>query len=95
MRAGFRLSLALCFAAATLLGILAAAFRDPLIGLFTRDPEVAAYARAYAAWFRDHLPEHGLPARFTVHVIDAPDKAASYEFYTTALLQRTPNQKAP
>ncbi|MCX7886207.1 MAG: hypothetical protein N3B01_02975 [Verrucomicrobiae bacterium] len=47
-----------------------------------------AYARAYAAYFRNHLPDHGLPARFTVHVIDVPDKAASYEFYTTALLQR-------
>lgn len=47
-----------------------------------------AYARAYAAYFREHLPEHGLPVRFTVHVVDVPDKAASYEFYTTALLQR-------
>lgn len=47
-----------------------------------------AYARAYAAYFRHHLPEHGLPVRFTVHVVDVPDKSASYEFYTTALLQR-------
>lgn len=47
-----------------------------------------AYARAYAAYFRDHLPEHGLPVRFTVHVVDVPDPVASYEFYTTALLQR-------
>lgn len=47
-----------------------------------------AYARAYAAFFRERLPEHGLPARFTVHVVDVPDKAASYEFYTTALLQK-------
>lgn len=46
------------------------------------------YARAYAAYFREQLPEHGLPVRFTVHVVDVPDKAASYEFYTTALLQR-------
>ncbi len=53
----------------------------------------AGYARAYAAYFRDHLPEHGLPARFTVHVIDVPDKAASYEFYTTALLQREYHEK--
>lgn len=49
-----------------------------------------AYARAYAAYFRDHLPEHGLPVRFTVHVVDVPDPVASYEFYTTALLQRSP-----
>lgn len=48
----------------------------------------AAYARAYAAYFRDHLPGHGLPVRFTVHVVDVPDPAASYEFYTTALLQK-------
>ncbi len=54
-----------------------------------------AYARAYAAYFRDHLPEHGLPARFTVHVIDVPDQEASYEFYTTALLQRSLTTKAP
>ncbi len=47
-----------------------------------------AYAHAYPAWFREHLPEHGLPVRFTVHVIDVPDPDASYEFYTTALLQK-------
>ncbi len=46
-----------------------------------------AYARAYGGYFRDNLPEHGLPARFTVHLIDVPDQAASYEFYTTALYQ--------
>jgi len=27
-------------------------------------------------------------ARFTVHLTDVPDKAASYEFYATALYQR-------
>ncbi len=47
-----------------------------------------AYARAYGGFFHDRLPDHGLPARFTVHLIDVPDKAASYEFYTTALLQK-------
>lgn len=52
-----------------------------------------AYGRAYAAYFRDNLPEHGLPVRFTVHVIDVPDPEASYEFYTTALLQRAPGRK--
>jgi hypothetical protein len=46
-----------------------------------------AYARAYGGYFRDNLPDHGLPARFTVHLIDVPDQAASYEFYTTALYQ--------
>lgn len=47
-----------------------------------------AYASAYRGFFRSRLPGHGLPARFTVHVIDVPDGAASYEFYTTALLQK-------
>jgi hypothetical protein len=47
-----------------------------------------AYAEAYADYFATHLPENGLPARFTVHVVDVPDTAASYEFYATALLQR-------
>jgi len=48
----------------------------------------SAYARAYADFFRQHCPENGLPARFTVHVVDFPDRAASYEFYGTALYQR-------
>jgi hypothetical protein len=48
----------------------------------------AAYARAYAAFFRERCPENGLPARFTVHLVDFPDRAASYEFYGTALFQR-------
>lgn len=47
-----------------------------------------AYAEAYQAFFRDHLPDNGVPARFTVHLVDVPDKAASYEFYSTALYQR-------
>lgn len=46
-----------------------------------------AYAEAYRSFFAEYLPEHGLPARFTVHLVDVPDKAASYEFYSTALLQ--------
>jgi hypothetical protein len=48
----------------------------------------AAYARAYRKFFKEQCPENGLPARFTVHVVDVPDKAASYEFYGTALYQR-------
>ncbi len=47
-----------------------------------------AYAKAYAAFFRERCPDNGVPARFTVHVIDFPDRAASYEFYGTALYQR-------
>ncbi len=48
-----------------------------------------AYAEAYASYFAEHLPENGVPCRFTVHLVDVPDKAASYEFYSTGLLQRS------
>jgi len=48
----------------------------------------AAYFRAYRNWFTTHCPDNGLPARFTVHVVDVPDRAASYEFYSVGLLQR-------
>ena len=47
-----------------------------------------AYARAYSNYFAEYLPDHGLPCRFTVHVVDVPDQAASYEFYSVGLLQR-------
>ena len=47
------------------------------------------YAEAYAGFFAEHLPDNGVPCRFTVHVVDVPDTAASYEFYATALLQRS------
>ena len=48
----------------------------------------SAYARAYRKFFTERCPDNGVPARFTVHVIDMPDQAASYEFYATALYQR-------
>jgi hypothetical protein len=48
----------------------------------------SAYRQAYGGFFADQLPDNGLPARFTVQVVDVPDQAASYEFYATALLQR-------
>jgi len=48
----------------------------------------AAYRRAYGNFFRQHCPDNGVPARFTVHVVDVPDRAASYEFYAVALYQR-------
>lgn len=54
----------------------------------------AAYAEAYAGWFAEHLPDHGLPCRFTVHLVDVPDQAASYEFYSVALLQRSGESEA-
>lgn len=47
-----------------------------------------AYHKAYAGYFKEHCPDNGLPARFTVHVVDVPDRAASYEFYGTALYQK-------
>jgi hypothetical protein len=50
------------------------------------------YREAYSAFFADNLPANGLPARFTVHVVDVPDQAASYEFYATALLQKERHQ---
>jgi len=37
-----------------------------------------AYAEAYSGFFADNLPENGVPARFTVHLTDVPDRAASY-----------------
>ena len=48
----------------------------------------AAYSKAYSGFFKAQLPEHGLPARFTVHRVDFPDKAASYELSSVGLLQR-------
>src|SRR5262249_54730992 len=52
----------------------------------------AGYAEAQkhlrAAFFAEQLPDHGVPARFTVHLVDVPDQAASYEFYSVGMLQR-------
>lgn len=45
------------------------------------------YAKAYSSFFADHMSETGVPSRFTVHLIDFPDKAASYEFYSVGLYQ--------
>ncbi len=52
----------------------------------------AAYAEAYRTYFAEQLPDNGVPCRFTVHVVDVPDTAASYEFYATALWQRALNE---
>lgn len=46
------------------------------------------YAVAYSSFFADNYPDHGVPSRFTVHLVDVPDTAASYEFYSVGLLQR-------
>ena len=48
-----------------------------------------SYRETYAKWFKENCPDNGVPARFTVHVVDVPDKAASYEFYGTALYQKS------
>lgn len=61
---------------------------DPLGYAAEIDRLRKAYAEAYGGFFRDELPDNGVPARFTVHLLDVPDKAASYEFYSTALYQR-------
>ncbi|NKB65481.1 MAG: hypothetical protein GKR89_00330 [Candidatus Latescibacteria bacterium] len=45
------------------------------------------YGEAYSGFFRDHMEGGGVPSRFTVHVVDFPDKAASYEFYSVGLYQ--------
>jgi hypothetical protein len=58
-----------------------------------QDRLYAAYAEAYRSYFADRLPDNGVPSRFTVHVVDVPDKAASYEFYGVALLQRALQSK--
>ena len=61
---------------------------DPLGYAAEQDRLRKAYAEAYSGFFRDYLPDNGVPARFTVHLVDVPDKAASYEFYSTALYQK-------
>ena len=52
-----------------------------------------AYAEGYRNFFRDYLPDNGVPTRFTVNLVDLPDKAASYEFYGTALYQKALQKK--
>ena len=61
---------------------------DPLGYAAEQERLRKAYAEAYRDFFRDYLPDNGVPARFTVHVVDVPDRAASYEFYATALYQK-------
>lgn len=53
----------------------------------------ADYAEGYRNFFRDYLPDNGVPARFTVHLVDVPDTAASYEFYSVALYQKALQKK--
>ena len=48
-----------------------------------------AYAQAYAAYWKERMPENGLPVRFTVYLEELPDAAASYEFGAVALYQKS------
>lgn len=70
---------------------------NPLVDPLGYAAEVArlrtAYAEAYRTYFAEQLPDNGVPCRFTVHVVDVPDAAASYEFYATALWQRALNSR--
>lgn len=61
---------------------------DPLGYAAEQERLRKAYFEAYQGFFRDYLPDNGVPARFTVHLVDVPDKAASYEFYGVALYQK-------
>ena len=62
---------------------------DPAGFAAERDRLHKEYNEAYQAFFRDYLPGNGVPARFTVYLLDVPDRAASYEFYATALYQKS------
>ena len=46
------------------------------------------YARAYANYWQQNMPDNGLPVRFTVYLEELPDIDASYEFGAVALLQK-------
>ena len=61
---------------------------DPVGYAAEQDRLREAYSRSYSSFFKDYLPDNGVPCRFTVHLVDVPDKAASYEFYSTALWQK-------
>jgi hypothetical protein len=48
-----------------------------------------AYAKAYASYWEEKMPDNGLPVRFTVYLEDLPDSKASYELGATALYQKS------
>ena len=47
--------------------------------------------KAYGTFFKENCPENGIPARFTVDVVDFPDESASNELYGVGLIQRNRN----
>ena len=71
------------------LALLAVALRLMEYKLLIVDHARELYIGGY---FRQHMPDNGVPARFTVHVVDVPDKAASYEFYGVGLYQKALHQ---
>ncbi len=46
------------------------------------------YAAAYANYWKEKMPDNGLPVRFTVYLEELPDTDACYEFGAVALLQK-------
>ncbi|MBT5803818.1 MAG: hypothetical protein HOI20_19705, partial [Gemmatimonadetes bacterium] len=46
------------------------------------------YSQAYANYWKEKMPDNGLPVRFTVYLEELPDVDASYEFGAVALLQK-------
>lgn len=52
-----------------------------------------AYREAYGNWFRTHCPDNGLRRALRSMLSMSPTKAASYEFYSTALYQKALQQK--
>lgn len=46
------------------------------------------YAAAYAKYWKEKMPDNGLPVRFTVYLEELPDKDASYEFGAVGLVQK-------
>ena len=48
-----------------------------------------AYGEAYATYWKEHMPNNGLPVRLTVYLEELPDVEASYEFGAVALYQKS------
>jgi len=46
------------------------------------------YSEAYARYWKEKMPDNGLPVRFTVYLEELPDTDASYEFGAVGLVQR-------
>jgi hypothetical protein len=47
------------------------------------------YSEAYASYWKEKMPDNGLPVRFTVYLEELPDTDASYEFGAVGLVQKT------